>query len=347
MFGWGIAGGWRAGSAVQRLNLEKFGEWLNGLAYGTILKIMSVAFVVASGFSLWASWALFPGSEGLRGKGKRTTGSTRVALVTGGERALDPSEVDDILKRNIFNHEGTLGDMEQGLPDEEVVPVGGEAVKSNLPFKVVGIIYSGDPFNGLAMLENTRKRRVESWVVGDEIDKGARLVEILESRVILDNKGRREYIEVEKKELVRSRRGKAPSRPSGVDPGVAAIAKGPPPDAYKEEGFERKGHDIVLTEQYKQNLLGPGLTKVLQDAKAEPNMVGGELKGFRLTRIREDSIYQKAGFQNNDIIREINGIPLRDAAGAIKLLQSLRNESEVEVRLQRGGDTFPMTVTIQ
>ena len=76
---------------------------------------------------------------------------------------------------------------------------------------------------------------------------------------------------------------------------------------------------------------------MLQDAKASPNLVDGELKGFRLDRIRNDSIYQKAGLQNGDVVEEINGIPLSDTAQAIKLLQSLRNESDIEIRFSRGG----------
>ena len=91
------------------------------------------------------------------------------------------------------------------------------------------------------------------------------------------------------------------------------------------------------------------MTKVLQDAKARPNMVNGVLKGFELTRIREDSIYEKAGFQNGDIVEEINGIPLKDAASSIRLLQQLKakNVNDIEVRLNRGGSIMDMVISIQ
>ena len=76
-------------------------------------------------------------------------------------------------------------------------------------------------------------------------------------------------------------------------------------------------------------------------------MVEGELKGFRLTRIREGSVYEKAGFQNNDVVEEINGIPLRNAAGAIRLLQQLKSSKEIEVRVIRGAAAMDMNITIQ
>ena len=60
-----------------------------------------------------------------------------------------------------------------------------------------------------------------------------------------------------------------------------------------------------------------------------------------------DSIYEKAGLVNNDIIREINGVSLRDAGQAISLLNSLRGESDIEVKLDRGGSTMTLNMQVQ
>ena len=76
-------------------------------------------------------------------------------------------------------------------------------------------------------------------------------------------------------------------------------------------------------------------------------MVDGELKGFTLTRIRKDSIYEKSGFQNDDVVTEINGVPLTDTAQAVRLLQSLRNESEIEIRMMRSGTPLNFTLKVQ
>ena len=71
-------------------------------------------------------------------------------------------------------------------------------------------------------------------------------------------------------------------------------------------------------------------------------MVDGVLKGWKLDRIRKNSVYEKAGVQNGDVVEEINGIMLSDAAQAVKTLNGLRNESEIEIRLNRSGK--PMNV---
>ena len=94
-------------------------------------------------------------------------------------------------------------------------------------------------------------------------------------------------------------------------------------------------------------MLTSDFAKVLKDAKAEPNMAGGELDGFKLTRIKSGSVYEKAGLQDVDIIKEINGVSLSDTAQAIRLLNSLKGENEIEVRLERGGSTQNMNIQVR
>lgn len=329
---------------LRSLNLENLSEFLHGISLKVLMTLLSASFVVASGATFMGALFLKPQLE----LGQTEQKPQKVVELTVQPRHLSPKDIEVIEKRNIFNSEGTLGDQE-ALDPEEVKPEVnvGEIVKSSLPLKLMGVIFAGAPDAGLAMIKNVRKQRVLSYLSGDTVMKNVRVVDIYERRVVLDNNGRKEYIEMDEVEIVRSRRGRK-SKPTSSGAGkLAPIAKGPVSESFKEEGFERQGHDVTLTSQYKENLLGPQMAKVLQDAKAEPNMVNGELRGFKLTRIREASIYQKAGFQSGDVVQEINGIPLTDAAGAIRLLQSLRNANEIEVRVQRGGDTFNLNVNIQ
>src|SRR5690606_33793946 len=127
--------------------------------------------------------------------------------------------------------------------------------------------------------------------------------EIHRHRVIIRRNGRLEYLELERPDIVRStRRKKSKTTPLAGGTGIAPIASGPPPDKFKEEGFEREGYNMVMDEKYKQQLLNEQMTDLLQNVKASPNVLpNGEVRGFKLTRIREGSIYQKAGFQNQDV----------------------------------------------
>jgi general secretion pathway protein C len=260
---------------------------------------------------------------------------------------LNQKAIDTIVNRNIFSSEGKAQDgagakVDGQLPGEKQVTI----VKSDLPISLTGTIYGGDPLSGIALVENTTKKTINSFMVGDSLLKDVTLKEIHKQKIIIDNNGRTEFVELVQEKLSRSRRQKKQAVASTSD-SVAPIATEPPPPSFKEEGFERKDRDMTMSQSYRSKLLTADFTKVLQDAKASPNMVDGELKGFVMTRIRKDSIYEKAGLQNDDIVTEVNGVPLTDTAQSIRLLQSLRGESEIEIRIVRGGSPLKFNLNVK
>ncbi|HET9239064.1 MAG TPA: PDZ domain-containing protein [Oligoflexus sp.] len=87
--------------------------------------------------------------------------------------------------------------------------------------------------------------------------------------------------------------------------------------------------------------------KALMDAKAEPNFENSEIKGFRITRIRENSIYAKAGLVNNDIIESINGKALQNAESVVELLKTLKSDATVTLKILRGGAEIELTLEPQ
>jgi general secretion pathway protein C len=320
------------------VDLSKTIERLTELPWRAGLVVLGVSFLLASSLSTLLSQAFAPNPEKASLKAAAQAASVNVPNPTA---SLSPAAVDLIIKRNIFNSEGSTADDKK---DDEAQPLTTEIVKSDLPVKLVGTIYGGDPFTGIALVENNQKRTINSFLVGDTLTKDAVVKEVHREKIIIDRGGRLEFIETVKQELMRGKRRKK-AAPVSTSSGPAPLATEPPPTAYKEEGFERKDKEVVMTQQYRNKLLTADFTKVLQDAKATPNMVDGELRGFVLNRIRKDSIYEKAGLQNDDIVTEVNGIGLTDTAQAIRLLQSLRNESEIEIRVLRGGT--PTTFTLQ
>ncbi|RZA19672.1 MAG: hypothetical protein EOP10_19245 [Proteobacteria bacterium] len=332
----------RALLSIDRKRLLTTVRFLRQFSPSWVLAMVVLAFIAASAVSLLTSQLFLPGGQ----KTKLTAGrSTAAQSISIERKPMDKSVQVAILDRNIFNSEGKVGDSVDGPAKQRVSD---KVLKSDLPLKLMGVIFSGDPYNGLAMLEVGTANKTTSYMVGDKIQDDAHLYQVFDDRIILERAGNvREYVELQQFEIV-STRGKKPAKGDSKAGSVGLIAGGGSATEFKEDGFERKGNSIKLTSEYKRNLLAPdNLTKILQDAKAEPNMVGGQLQGFRLTRIRENSAYEKAGFQNGDIIEEINGIPLRDAGGAIRLLNQLREAKDIEVRTNRNGSVSNLTIQIQ
>lgn len=293
-------------------------------------------FLIAVCFSAGVSFFVKPGMQKIEQK------SAEGFSDPDAQQSLTSVDISTIIKRNIFNIDGTIP---QENPDQDlkVNVTSDEPIKTHLPLRLLGTIFSGDPLTGLALVEDTSKKSTSTFLVGDSLGKG-KLSEVWREKIIIDFGDHKEYLELEQSTLsMRSRQKKSGI---GKQKAESTYADQPPPERYKEEGFERNGGDIVISKDFREKLLTVDFAKVLQDAKAEPNITGGELDGFRLVRIRSESIYEKAGLQNDDIIKEINGVPLTDTAQAIKLLNSLRGEADIEVRLDRGGKAMNMKLQV-
>jgi general secretion pathway protein C len=315
--------------------LEKF----SAVPWRATLFVLGLSFIAASVFSTVIAKVFLP-------QGKPVPRSTVADTfnVPPPTASLNQAGVDLILKRNLFNSEGAAEEKKTDVSPEHPSQ---EAVKSDLPVKLVGTIYGGDPYSGLALVENSQKRTINSFMVGDSLMKDATVKEVHKEKIIIDRNGRLEFIEIDRQEVARNSRKKKKAAPASSAPaGLTPITTGPAPEKFHEDGFERDKTEMNMSEPYRQKLLTTDFPKVLQDAKASPKMCEGGLCGFCLTRIRQDSIYEKAGFQNDDCVTEINGVPLTDTAQAIKLLQSLRNEKEIEVRLERGGAPMKFNLNI-
>lgn len=305
------------------------------LSFRLLAYVLLAAFLCATILSVIVSGYLFSVTDR---KNEQST-QANSAKIDKQKLTLNESDLKAVVDRNIFNRDGTHGDLQE-IADEATVVTSGEIVKSSLPLKLWGIIFTGDPNNGIAIIEDTNKKTTNSFMVDDQLNSSTVVNKILRERVILQRSGRMEFVALEKKELVRSRRGSkasqsSPTAGSGFNAEVTR-AKGRL-EKFKEEGFEFAENKIKMTSAYKQKLITTDMSKVLQDAKAEPNMVDGQLQGFRLTKIRSPSIFEKSGLANGDIVTEINGVELSSAAQAIRTMQSLRTANQIEVTVIQNG----------
>lgn len=325
-------------------------EGLQSLPWRKFTAVMAVSFIAATLASITAGYFLLGKEKPVTAGANRSAMSDVPSFVIPGV-TLNQGGIDLILKRNIFNAEGALGDEKENGPvarDKTNV-----IIKSDLPLTLVGTIYGGTPFNGVAVIESTQKeKKVNTFQVGDLLLKEATLVEIYPEKAILERQnGQREYLLLKQEEQKLNRRRQKGQKQIASAPvsvgGGGGYATTPPPEAFKEEGFDRKGNEIQMNESYRDRLLSVDFAKVLQDAKATPNIVDNQLKGFVLTKIRKDSIYEKSGFMDGDVIEEINGVSLTDTAQTIKFLNTLRGEKEIEVRFRRGGQVQNKTLNVR
>ncbi len=87
------------------------------------------------------------------------------------------------------------------------------------------------------------------------------------------------------------------------------------------------------------------MNQLFTQIRAVPHFEGGQSTGFRLFAIRQDSLFDRIGLKNGDIISRINGQDLNDPARALAIFQELRNEREITVEVTRNKE--PLTLGYQ
>jgi type II secretion system protein C len=323
------------------LELDSLNHYINKLRplpWRQVVMVIVGSFLTASILSSILGWMLM----GTMTHKSVVDSELDVPVEFGQNLGVGKAAVEKILERNIFNSEGLMGDVD---PDAS----GTQITKTQLPVKVLGIIYGGNPFNGIAMVEDTQQKTVNSLMINERLNHEAKVIEIQRDRIIIDHKGRKEFAPLEEVEIRRSSRaGGGKRKPTTAESLTGSgYATDAPPENFKEDGFERKGTNIELTAEYKNRLLGPDLANLLQDAKASPNLVDGMLKGWRMDRIRKNSFFEKAGMMNGDVVEEINGVLLSDAAQSIKQMQAVRNEGAFDIKINRNGQKLILNMKVR
>ena len=211
---------------------------------------------------------------------------------------------------------------------------------SELGFSMIGSIIS-QKGNNVVLIKYRDSGKVVASRVGTPILDDYVVMEIKPDYLVLANMKTPESgsLKIYKDGFV----GSAP-KPVAVAPAPQAVGI---TDSYKEEGFAREKNEIQLTQAYREKKIMEELPKILMQASAEPVMRNGEIVGFSLDQIDQESIFAKAGLVNGDIVKSINDIALNDVTATIKMLHSLKKSTEIHFVMERGGQDVPVQISVK
>lgn len=89
------------------------------------------------------------------------------------------------------------------------------------------------------------------------------------------------------------------------------------------------------------------LPKLLSQARAVPVMAGGAMSGFRMDYIAPSSFYEKIGLRQGDVLKQVNGVEIRDPSTMLTLFQQLRNERTVKLDVLRNNQRATLLYDIR
>jgi type II secretion system protein C len=189
-------------------------------------------------------------------------------------------------------------------PSQEQKP---QAAKAPLKLRLVGTnVGPGVPF---AIIEETGKGDQDIFDINQMIFEQARLVEVAKDQVKVEQNGKVEILRLEEG----AERGGPESLSSGGE-----------------------GTDFTVQEDELSKELA-NLPRLLSQARAVPYFRNGQSIGMRLFAIRKDSMYEKLGLQNGDILKSVNETSLSDPSQALKIFEQLKSERSINLTLERGG----------
>lgn len=248
------------------------------------------------------------------------TAATRVETAVNAAAAA-PSA---ILERNLFGAQ-LAGEAQAALNPEEPVAA------TKLPLKLLGTAAATDERRSRAAIQDEKSQKHLVVGVGDELAGHPRVtVRVIErTRVILDNAGRAEELVLHEGQLaLAAQRG--PQVRRGARRAVAP------------------GDQQAALNQRLQTLNGPdgqGISQILSSARIVPQYAEGQMQGMLVDSIKADSMFQKVGLQNGDVITEVNGIMIDRPEATSAVFDQFATAETIEIAALRGGAAVRLSAT--
>ncbi|HVX93659.1 MAG TPA: type II secretion system protein GspC [Polyangia bacterium] len=244
-----------------------------------------------------------------------------------------------LLKRNMF-----CSTCPPIIPEPKTVPDGPpppiEPQRTTLPLKLLAIMYSPkDPLWSMAIIRDTDEKSSGAFGLGSKI-RGARVIDITDTRVDFEVNGRQEYLELFDK-------GPAPNTPVASAPVAPSAPSSDPLAAELDKGVKKTGeHSYEVQRATVDSLLG-NMSALSRAARIVPEVRDGRAAGFRLFSVRPDGPFAKIGLQNGDVISAINGLEMTTPDNALMVYTKLKSASHLSVGLERNGQKITKEYNIR
>lgn len=238
------------------------------------------------------------------------------------ERAENPVAAPSmILERNLFGAQLTGDSQANDTPSEEPL------VATKLPLRLLGTAAANREARSRAAIEDTKTRKHMIVAVGDRLDGHRRVIvrRIERTRVVLDNAGHPEELLLHED-----------------DPRLRAKQRRPARQA-RRTPRKVESPDLNSRLQALAGKDGLGISRILSSARIVPHYEDGKMLGMKVDAIKADSLFEKAGFQNGDIITEVNDIVIDNVGATTAIFDELSNADTIKWRFLRDNKAHTLS----
>jgi type II secretion system protein C len=245
-----------------------------------------------------------------------------ISTTDGEKNALskDPVEVDNpdiIIERNIFGSSG-LSAAKQN-PEQEIKVNSISVLKAR--FRLLATV-AGDEEVACAVIENVKHKIQDLYRIGDSIE-GSRIERIDRNKIVLINEGQREVLNLYVSDSISD----------GIEKSTEPVIAQKPDAAEAVNVISPTEREIN-----KKAFLARvgGMEAIMKTVEVAPYLEDGQEKGVRITGLEGLSMARFVGFQNGDVIQNINGSTVTNRRKAFQILRKVRSQSSIDIQLLRG-----------
>jgi len=280
-------------------------------------------------------WSLLPGPVGsdvdMTELREQQAMSNSSAFVSG--NLATPALLSPLVK-GMFGSVSESSGQSQAIATENI-----QQTQLNLTLK--GILSNDSTAKHFALIARGSQKE-EVYRVGDTIE-GAEILQIESRRVLIRRNGVTEALNLEVKagQPRNASVTAAPVTMPGLNRGASLGVSGDRSGIRMISDTQR----VVSQDTLRQQL--QNLPQLLTQAKAVPHMENGQSVGFRVTEIQPDSVFQQLGLEREDVIRAVNGSPVRSVDDAIKAYGNMKTATSFQLDLLRRGQPVTINFSVQ
>jgi len=194
--------------------------------------------------------------------------------------------------------------------------------KTRLNLKLMGVLSS--PHMSVAIISKSGKS--ESYVLEDSIQRGVVLKEVHGTYVVLDNNGAYEKLQMDELKNVFSGDASQPS-------------------AAASRTSQLNAKQRAKLDKVKQKALENPVS-IMRYVRFKPVNKNGKIKSVKLWPQKEKEIFKSLGFKSGDQLTEVNGRSIAEISASPDLWQELINSQQLELVVERKGQSIPLSVQL-
>ena len=199
-----------------------------------------------------------------------------------------------------------------------------EAPETQLNLKLRGLYATQQEDKGYALIASGSSEE-KLYGINDELPGNTKLSAVYPDRVILERDGQFETLRL----IETKSTGGDFTAPVRSSPNLAGMGK--------RLMTKKFGADSQVSKMRKEIPKNPA--KLAELVNAVPAMENGQFIGFRIITKKSHPVFNDLNLRSGDIITQVNGIDIDSPQKGLQVLQQLSTAQQVQVTLQRNGET--------